>query len=115
MQLCRLPWLQHGKAGSGCSVCGTRKATADYVPCKLCTRRASAKPLLVQAVTATSSVIVELAGDGSLGAGVQIRNTASVGGNIVTGSPISDLNPLYMAARAVFVVGGQGTPEREVS
>ena len=48
-------------------------------------------------------------------AGVQIRNTASVGGNIVTGSPISDMNPLYMAARAVFVVGGQGTPEREVS
>ena len=47
-------------------------------------------------------------------AGVQIRNTASVGGNIVTGSPISDMNPLYMAARAVFVVGGQGTPEREV-
>ena len=35
-------------------------------------------------------------------------------GNIVTGSPISDVNPLYMAARAAFVVGGQGTPEREV-
>ena len=47
-------------------------------------------------------------------AGVQIRNTGGVGGNIVTSSPISDMNPLYMAARAVFVVGGQGTPEREV-
>ena len=47
-------------------------------------------------------------------AGVQIRNTASVAGNIVTGSPISDLNPLWMATRATFVVGGQDTPEREV-
>ncbi|KAJ8045748.1 Xanthine dehydrogenase/oxidase [Holothuria leucospilota] len=33
-------------------------------------------------------------------AGVQIRNTASIGGNIVTASPISDLNPLLMAAGA---------------
>jgi xanthine dehydrogenase/oxidase len=47
-------------------------------------------------------------------AGVQIRNAASVGGNIVTGSPISDLNPLYMAAGAVFTVVGKGTPERHV-
>lgn len=47
-------------------------------------------------------------------AGVQIRNAASVGGNIVTGSPISDLNPIYMAAGAVFTVVGQGTPERQV-
>ena len=71
--------------------------------------------LLINALqTVTSSVNVELAGDNCLRAGVQIRNTASVGGNIVTGSPISDMNPLYMAARAVFVVGGQGTLEREV-
>ena len=47
-------------------------------------------------------------------AGVQIRNAASVGGNIVTGSPISDLNPIYMAAGATFTVVGQGTPERQV-
>ncbi|VFQ73261.1 unnamed protein product [Cuscuta campestris] len=33
-------------------------------------------------------------------AGTQIRNVASVGGNICTASPISDLNPLWMAARA---------------
>ena len=46
--------------------------------------------------------------------GVQIRNAASVGGNIVTGSPISDLNPLYMALGATFTVVGQGTPERQV-
>ena len=31
-------------------------------------------------------------------AGKQIRNVAAVGGNIMTGSPISDLNPLFMAA-----------------
>ncbi len=47
-------------------------------------------------------------------AGVQIRNAASVGGNIVTGSPISDLNPIYMAAGARFTVVGKGTPERQV-
>lgn len=31
-------------------------------------------------------------------AGKQIRNVASIGGNIMTGSPISDLNPLFNAA-----------------
>ena len=31
-------------------------------------------------------------------AGKQIRNVAAVGGNIVTGSPISDLNPIFMSA-----------------
>ncbi|KAG9449498.1 hypothetical protein H6P81_009463 [Aristolochia fimbriata] len=37
-------------------------------------------------------------------AGKQIRNAASVGGNICTASPISDLNPLWMAARARFQI-----------
>lgn len=37
-------------------------------------------------------------------AGTQIRNVASVGGNICTASPISDLNPLWMAARAEFQI-----------
>ncbi|XP_051142249.1 xanthine dehydrogenase 1-like isoform X2 [Andrographis paniculata] len=37
-------------------------------------------------------------------AGAQIRNVASVGGNICTGSPISDLNPLWMAAGASFEI-----------
>lgn len=32
-------------------------------------------------------------------AGKQIRNVASFGGNIMTGSPISDLNPIFMAAK----------------
>ncbi|MQM12725.1 hypothetical protein Taro_045645, partial [Colocasia esculenta] len=35
-------------------------------------------------------------------AGKQIRNAASVGGNICTASPISDLNPLWMAGGAKF-------------
>ena len=30
--------------------------------------------------------------------GKQIRNVAAVGGNIMTGSPISDLNPIFLAA-----------------
>ncbi|KAG2484282.1 hypothetical protein HYH03_016926 [Edaphochlamys debaryana] len=47
-------------------------------------------------------------------AGNQIRNVSALGGNIVTGSPISDLNPLWMAAGATFVALGQGTGERSV-
>ncbi|KAG9131528.1 hypothetical protein Leryth_022051 [Lithospermum erythrorhizon] len=37
-------------------------------------------------------------------AGTQIRNVASVGGNICTASPISDLNPLWMSTRARFQI-----------
>uniref|UniRef100_A0A0D9VSA3 FAD-binding PCMH-type domain-containing protein n=1 Tax=Leersia perrieri TaxID=77586 RepID=A0A0D9VSA3_9ORYZ len=37
-------------------------------------------------------------------AGTQIRNVASVGGNICTASPISDLNPLWMATGATFEI-----------
>lgn len=37
-------------------------------------------------------------------AGTQIRNVASIGGNICTASPISDLNPLWMAAGAKFQI-----------
>ncbi|KAG2278957.1 hypothetical protein Bca52824_061512 [Brassica carinata] len=37
-------------------------------------------------------------------AGTQIRNVASIGGNICTASPISDLNPLWMASRAEFKI-----------
>ena len=38
-------------------------------------------------------------------AGKQIRNVAAIGGNIMTGSPISDLNPIFMAAGCKLVVG----------
>ena len=47
-------------------------------------------------------------------AGAQIRNTASVGGNVVTGSPISDVNPLYMAMGALFTVQGHGSEPRHI-
>ncbi|MEW5318751.1 MAG: hypothetical protein WDW38_009946 [Sanguina aurantia] len=47
-------------------------------------------------------------------AGNQIRNVSSVGGNICTGSPISDLNPIWMACRAVFTALGAGTGSRTI-
>ncbi|XP_073318733.1 xanthine dehydrogenase/oxidase isoform X2 [Pagrus major] len=37
-------------------------------------------------------------------AGLQIRNVAAVGGNIMTASPISDLNPVFMAAGCKLTV-----------
>jgi xanthine dehydrogenase/oxidase len=37
-------------------------------------------------------------------AGQQVRNVASVGGNVATASPISDLNPVWVAANAEFEV-----------
>lgn len=37
-------------------------------------------------------------------AGQQIRNVAALGGNICNASPISDLNPLLMAAQATLNV-----------
>ncbi|EFX65041.1 hypothetical protein DAPPUDRAFT_303976 [Daphnia pulex] len=37
-------------------------------------------------------------------AGKQIRNVAAIAGNIMTGSPISDLNPLFMAAGCVLTL-----------
>nr|KAG5712870.1 hypothetical protein BaRGS_007467 [Batillaria attramentaria] len=38
-------------------------------------------------------------------AGHQIRNVAAIGGNIMTASPISDLNPLLLACGAVLDLG----------
>ncbi|XP_049922243.1 xanthine dehydrogenase/oxidase [Epinephelus moara] len=37
-------------------------------------------------------------------AGMQIRNVAAVGGNIMTASPISDLNPVFMAAGCKLIL-----------
>ncbi|ETN75573.1 putative xanthine dehydrogenase, small subunit [Necator americanus] len=37
-------------------------------------------------------------------AGKHVRNVASVAGNIVTASPISDLNPIWMASKAKIVL-----------
>jgi xanthine dehydrogenase/oxidase len=47
-------------------------------------------------------------------AGRQIRNVGTLGGNIATASPISDLNPLWMAFGAVFRLASQGRRVREV-
>ncbi|CAG5132521.1 unnamed protein product [Candidula unifasciata] len=47
-------------------------------------------------------------------AGHQIRNVASVSGNIMTASPISDLNPLFLAAEATVCVQSQERGRRLV-
>ncbi|XP_042880077.1 xanthine dehydrogenase/oxidase-like [Penaeus japonicus] len=46
--------------------------------------------------------------------GKQIRNVATLGGNIMTSSPISDLNPLLAAAEARLTVTSKEKGEREV-
>merc|ERR1719191_953968 len=38
-------------------------------------------------------------------AGKQIRNVSSLGGNVVTASPVSDLNPLWCAVNATASIG----------
>lgn len=47
-------------------------------------------------------------------AGNQIRNVSALGGNIVTGSPISDLNPVWMASNATFTVASAERGCRDV-
>nr|XP_031845832.1 xanthine dehydrogenase isoform X2 [Nomia melanderi]XP_031845840.1 xanthine dehydrogenase isoform X2 [Nomia melanderi] len=47
-------------------------------------------------------------------AGKQIRNVAAVGGNIMTGSPISDLNPIFMAAGVQLCLSSYGNGNRVV-
>ncbi|XP_072912176.1 xanthine dehydrogenase/oxidase isoform X4 [Hemitrygon akajei] len=42
-------------------------------------------------------------------AGQQIRNVAAVGGNIMTASPISDLNPLFVASGCLLNLASQGS------
>ncbi|XP_038841240.1 xanthine dehydrogenase/oxidase-like isoform X2 [Salvelinus namaycush] len=41
-------------------------------------------------------------------AGLQIRNVAAIGGNIMTASPISDLNPVFMAAGCKLTLMSKG-------
>ncbi|CEL96661.1 unnamed protein product [Vitrella brassicaformis CCMP3155] len=48
-------------------------------------------------------------------AGTQIRNVASLGGNIVTASPISDLNPLHVAAGCTLRLASLAESVGEVS
>lgn len=47
-------------------------------------------------------------------AGKQIRNVAAIAGNIMTGSPISDLNPLFMAAGCVLTLQSSSKGIRQV-
>ncbi|KAK5644718.1 hypothetical protein RI129_006018 [Pyrocoelia pectoralis] len=47
-------------------------------------------------------------------AGQQIRNVATVGGNIMTGSPISDLNPIFVAAKVELELDSKSNGRRMV-
>eukprot|EP01006_Ploeotia_vitrea_P034718 TRINITY_DN65790_c9_g1_i1.p1 TRINITY_DN65790_c9_g1~~TRINITY_DN65790_c9_g1_i1.p1 ORF type:complete len:1383 (+),score=788.36 TRINITY_DN65790_c9_g1_i1:28-4149(+) len=47
--------------------------------------------------------------------GPSIRNTACIGGNVMTASPISDLNPVFIAMGAKFVFQSAAKGERVVS
>lgn len=42
-------------------------------------------------------------------AGKQVKSVASIGGNIITASPISDLNPVFMACGAKLTIVSRGT------
>nr|QEO19118.1 rosy [Limnogonus franciscanus] len=48
-------------------------------------------------------------------AGRQIRNVGAVGGNIMTGSPISDLNPIFMAAGCTLELRSKAGGSRTVT
>nr|XP_022334415.1 xanthine dehydrogenase/oxidase-like isoform X1 [Crassostrea virginica] len=47
-------------------------------------------------------------------AGHQIRNVAAVSGNIMTASPISDLNPLFLAAGVTLTVASKDGGTRQI-
>ncbi|OWK10790.1 XDH [Cervus elaphus hippelaphus] len=42
-------------------------------------------------------------------AGKQVKSVASIGGNIITASPISDLNPVFMASGTKLTIVSRGT------
>ncbi|WPT13508.1 Xanthine dehydrogenase 1 [Picochlorum sp. SENEW3] len=48
-------------------------------------------------------------------AGPPIRNWATIGGNVVTGSPISDINPLWIVSKSVFSVASLEGGVRDVA
>uniref|UniRef100_A0A0A9WB52 xanthine dehydrogenase n=1 Tax=Lygus hesperus TaxID=30085 RepID=A0A0A9WB52_LYGHE len=47
-------------------------------------------------------------------AGKQIRNVGTLGGNIMTGSPISDMNPILMAAGVILKVQSKDSGSRRI-
>ena len=69
-----------------------------------CLRQSALHPLWKVQVFAQVSKILRYFG------GKQIRNVAAIGGNIMTASPISDLNPIWLAAGChLEVASGKGT------
>lgn len=62
------------------------------------------KSEIKQMCKSSSRVFVEIQNMLHWFAGDQIRNVASLVGNIITASPISDLNPILMASRAMLNV-----------
>ena len=66
----------------------------------ICMKQAAAQPSWkVQVFTEIADILKYFGGK-------QIRNVAAVGGNIMTGSPISDLNPIFMSAGCELEVLG---------
>eukprot|EP00158_Paraphelidium_tribonemae_P008583 Partr_v1_DN28619_c0_g1_i2_m49961 putative aldehyde oxidase len=47
-------------------------------------------------------------------AGNQVRNVATIAGNIVTASPISDLNPIFVATGSILTVQEHGKSPRKI-
>lgn len=47
-------------------------------------------------------------------AGKQIRNVSALAGNICTASPISDLNPVFLALGAILTVESATNGKREI-
>lgn len=47
-------------------------------------------------------------------AGEQIRNVSAIGGNVCTASPISDLNPIWVACGSVATVVSEAGGERQI-
>ena len=47
-------------------------------------------------------------------AGKQVRNVSAIGGNICTASPISDLNPVWVATDSILTVSSKTGGERQI-
>jgi xanthine dehydrogenase/oxidase len=95
------------------AVLGAGAALSDveaFLAALYCNAASSPQPLPAHATRGARAVCNQL----RWFAGRQIRNVATLGGNVATASPISDLNPLWAALGARFVIEGEGTGRREV-
>jgi xanthine dehydrogenase/oxidase len=85
---------------------GSVTLTALLKACKACSKtRAGHEVAVVEAIAHQLKWF----------AGTQIRNVATLAGNIVTGSPISDLNPIWVATGAWFMVKSAGGKARSIA